>query len=186
LKEKVEGIPYMRNRFEGAFAPDEAGTRYEIIEALAILFDIEKTGKKCEFTDVDKKYKENVELFFGADIIAGYPDGTFGGEKGITRAEFVKILYVMLKLEDAQSSDETFSDINGHWGEKYIKGFVKEGYISGYPDGTFKPDNNITRAEIVTIINRIIKAEAKDTLTANDVPDKHWAYEEIKKAALEN
>ena len=64
--------------------------------------------------------------------------------------------------------------------------FVKQGYIKGYPDKTFRPDNNITRAEVVTIINRVIGAAEKDITVCEDVSENHWAYDDIKKAMIGN
>ena len=77
-----------------------------------------------------------------------------------------------------------FSDIEGHWAEDDIVKFFNKGYIHGYPDGTFKPDKNITRAEAVTIINNIINAAEKESTVSDDVNEAHWAYSEIKKAIL--
>ena len=129
------------------------------------------------FSDVDEKYSDLVKLFTGASIIDGYEDQTFRGDKGITRAELVKILSIMLKTE--KSSEKTnFIDIEGHWAEEYINAFAASKYILGYPDGSFKPDNNISRAEFVVIINRIIKLTAEPTENLTDI-EKHWAYNEI-------
>ena len=84
----------------------------------------------------------------------------------------------MLKV-DVSSKESNFTDIKGHWAEEYINSFVELKYILGYPDGTFKPDNNISRAEFVVIINRIIKLSADPTKNLTDVDDTHWAYNEI-------
>ena len=61
---------------------------------------------------------------------------------------------------------------------QYINAFAASEYILGYPDGSFKPDNNISRAEFVVIINRITKLTAEPTENLTDI-EKHWAYNEI-------
>lgn len=154
-------------------------TRYEILSALDKLFDIEDMGIQSGFTDVAPKYSDIVNKFTGAKLIEGYPDNTFKGDAGITRAEFVKILCDMLK--PAQDGTEHFSDISGHWAQRYINSFYQLDLIKGYPDGTFKPDNSITRAEAITILNKMAKIEGiqpEDDFIP-DVSDSHWAYKTI-------
>ena len=77
-------------------------------------------------------------------IITGYPDGTFKPNKPITRAEFAAIA---ARFDETQSGKSaTFSDVIGHWAAKEIGIAYYNDWIKGYPDGTFKPDQNITRA----------------------------------------
>lgn len=178
LKENAEEIQYIEVT-DNRFNPDEAMSRYEILSALNNLFDIENLNVKSEFTDVDNKYLPLVDLFVGAGIIEGYPNDSFRGDSGITRAEFVKVLSIML---NAEVSDETvFDDISGHWCEKYINGFVTLGWLRGYPDGSFRPDNMITKAEVITVLNRIANknTEDADPIVFDDVLDNHWAYGDI-------
>ena len=72
-------------------------------------------------------------------------------------------------------------DISGHWTETQIKEWANIGYISGYPDGTFLPDNSITRAEFLTLVNKIFKFENKTNINFIDVRPDYWAYSEIQK-----
>ncbi len=72
-------------------------------------------------------------------------------------------------------------DISGHWAETQIKEWANIGYISGYPDGTFLPDNSITRAEFLTLVNKIFKFENKININFIDVRPDYWAYSEIQK-----
>lgn len=72
-------------------------------------------------------------------------------------------------------------DISGHWAETQIKEWANIGYISGYPDGTFLPDNSITRAEFLTLVNKIFKFENKTNINFIDVRPDYWAYSEIQK-----
>ena len=83
---------------------------------------------------------------------------------------------------------KSFSDTKGHWAEKTIKYCVDKGYISGYPDGTFKPNKPITKAEYYTITNLTnpdkVNSEATAENTFKDVNEKDWFYEEVQKGIL--
>lgn len=76
----------------------------------------------------------------------------------------------------------TFSDIEGHWAKGWIEKAVKLGFVSGYEDGTFKPDRTITRAEFSKLINNAIHTEKKASLSFSDVNNKEWFYEEVQKS----
>jgi len=97
------------------------------------------------------KYEYAVTLLNGLGIINGYPDGTFKPGNPITRAEYTVIADKLAKLELEDGSGR-FNDIALHWGEKYIETAAKNGLLSGYPDGTFRPDNLVTYAESLTIL----------------------------------
>ncbi len=107
------------------------------------------------YTDVasDAWYNTAVSTMTKAGIVDGYPDGTFRPDAPITRAEMAKIISLFAKLDKGESR---FSDIAGHWAEAYIKLAAGNGWIAGYPDGTFGPQRNITRAETATMINRVL------------------------------
>ena len=107
------------------------------------------------YTDVafDAWYNTAVPTMTKAGIVDGYPDGTFRPDAPITRAEMAKIISLFAKLDKSESR---FSDIAGHWAEAYIRLAAGNGWIAGYPDGTFGPQRNITRAETATMINRVL------------------------------
>ena len=107
------------------------------------------------YTDVasDAWYNTAVSTMAKAGIVDGYPDGTFRPDAPITRAEMAKIISLFAKLDKSESR---FSDIAGHWAEAYIRLAAGNGWIAGYPDGTFGPQRNITRAETATMINRVL------------------------------
>lgn len=76
-----------------------------------------------------------------------------------------------------------FDDINNHWANKEIKSFIDKGYINGYPeDGTFRPENPITRAEFVKIVNKAFGYTQTTSISFNDVPSGQWYYQEVEKA----
>lgn len=111
--------------------------------------------------------------------IAGYPDHTFRPAKSMTRAEAAAILARLCKLTGADSTKPDFKDADG-WYNAAINDVVKAGYMKGYPDGSFKPDQPITRAEFAVILSHVLKDETapnpfKDTAG-------HWAKDAIDKA----
>lgn len=107
------------------------------------------------YTDVasDAWYNTAVSTMTKAGIVDGYPDGTFRPDAPITRAEMAKIISLFAKLDKSESR---FSDIAGHWAEAYIRLAAGNGWIAGYPNGTFGPQRDITRAETATMINRVL------------------------------
>lgn len=114
-----------------------------------------------KFSDLETSHWAFEAINYLADnfILNGYLDATFKPENNITRAEFAKIIVSATETleNDATSS---FGDVsNEHWSYSYISTAYKLGYITGYPDGTFKPEAKITRADICTIVNRVLKAE---------------------------
>ena len=108
------------------------------------------------YSDVNRGdwFNNAVSTLSNAGIISGYPDGTFRPNAPITRAEMSKIIALFAKLN---KSEDRFNDIVGHWAEAYIKLAAGNGWIAGYPDGSFKPQQNITRAETMTMINRVLE-----------------------------
>lgn len=109
-----------------------------------------------DYTDVNSGdwYNNAISTLSNAGIITGYPDGTFRPNASITRAEMAKIIAVFAKLD---TKTDRFTDINGHWAEAYIRLAAGNDWIEGYPDSTFKPQQSITRAETMTMINRVLE-----------------------------
>ena len=122
-------------------------------------------------------------------LIKGYPDGTFKPEKSITRAEFAAMATRFANLFGGGL--QGFVDVPyTHWANDVIAKAASAGWVSGYPDGTFKPENKITRAEVVSITNRMLTRRAdKDFITKHrsailwftDTPT-HWAFYDIAEA----
>ena len=122
-------------------------------------------------------------------IVKGYPDGDFKPEASITRAEFAAMA---ARFADLQEGDKTFSDLDSsHWAYDVVSKAASAGWISGYPDGTFKADNPITRAEVVTITNKMLNRKAdQDFVDRNldkllsfiDLNKDYWAYYPIVEA----
>ena len=169
---------------DGTFKPDQAITRYEMLEALDRVLAIEEVPASLELTDVSEEYKALVDKYIGAGIIEGHDDGTFGGEQGLTRAEFVKIMAIVLGTGESEAGSE-YSDCAGHWADGWIATFTTAGYLYGNGDGTFEPDREMTRAEFTAIVNRIVgKRTTSVPPVFDDVPSSHWAYKDIMSAYL--
>lgn len=185
LKADAASIRYMAPVSETSFAPERPATRYEVVEALYALLDFQNIADMDRFPDVDDAHKAMVNALAQTPILDGYPDGTFGGANNITRAEFVKMMSVAAGMKIGENIGTGFSDVTGHWGQAYIAAFVDASLIYGYPDGTFKPDNNVTRAEVVAIINRVIGTEKADAAAQrfDDLTREHWAYGDIMAVA---
>jgi hypothetical protein len=137
------------------------------------------TSRFADVTD-DAWYSQSVKYLTNVGIIRGYPEGDFRPDNPITRAEFATLISGFDNLEE--SDENSFTDIDGHWAVGYINSAAAKGWVSGYPDGTFRPEANLTRAEIVTVINRMLvrAIEAPDipawAPTYNDITDEHWGY----------
>lgn len=108
------------------------------------------------YTDVsaDKWYNNPVSTMSRLGIIKGYPDGTFRPNDPITRAEFAAIAARFDEHKAAKLA--SFTDIYGHWAISEISLAYENGWIKGYNDGTFRPNRNITRAEAMALINRVL------------------------------
>ncbi len=187
---------------DGTFLPDRNMTRAEAAAIFARNIADRKgeniSNGKSSFTDVNTKlwYNNSIAYLKKYNIISGYTDGTFRPEEQITRAEFVTMcmrFYDM--LDDITVSDKNiFNDVpKSHWAAVYICNAIAMKWIEGYADGTFKPDSNITRAEVVAIVNRVLD-HTGDTEYVNknisavnkfmDLKDKsYWAFYEILEAA---
>lgn len=122
---------------------------------------------------------------FNAPYINGYPDGSFGKKKPITRAEMATIFARILKLDLSEPGEEIYDDVtNDIWYYKYVQAVSNEGIFSGYPDGSFRPNQPITHAEMATVFSKYwakknVVISAK-TAGYNDI-DGHWAEVHINR-----
>ena len=116
----------------------------------------ENLTKTNRYSDVAATswYNTAVSTLSSMGIITGYPDGTFRPNAAITRAEFAAIAARF--DNDGDKTAAKFSDIATHWAKDEISIAYNNGWITGYPDGTFGPQRDITRAETATMINRVI------------------------------
>ena len=141
------------------------------------------------YADVPSDHWANtaISTMTGLGIVQGYNSTTFEPSAPITRAQFAAIC---ARFDTGKSSGtQTFTDIKGHWAEKYIERAAELGWIKGFEDGTFRPDTYITRAQAMTMINRVlnrIPEDASDLLPDMNVwPDCNpgdWFYLAVQEA----
>lgn len=117
-------------------------------------------------SDIDEyEYAESIEFLYDGSILDGYNDGTFKPENKINRAEFTKVVInSVYDIEDLEGlSDDCFPDVKSEdWFSPYVCLAQEEGIIQGYPDGTFKPGNDITQAEALKIIYESFYGDIQD------------------------
>lgn len=90
------------------------------------------------------------------------------------------VLYIVFSLTGLAFA--AVSDIRGHWAEQEINDWVDRGYITGYPDGTFRPNQSITRAEFITLVNKSFGFHQKAKISFSDVSPASWYYNEVAAA----
>ncbi|MGO4545123.1 S-layer homology domain-containing protein [Paenibacillus sp. 2TAB23] len=140
------------------------------------------------FTDTASHWAfKDIGIASRLQIIEGFQDGGFKPNASVTRAEFSVMIVRAFGLSKA-STGTSFSDLDSqNWSSTYIESLASSGIINGYEDGTFKPNHEITRAEMLTVISRIVNLKA---LSQNDAPaefsdisDEYWAKAAIEEAA---
>ena len=191
---KTDHFAYVIGYPDGTVHPNGQITRAEVATIFfRLLRDEVRDGAfttSNSYSDVayGKWYNNPISTMSALGIITGYPDGTFKPNKPITRAEFAAIA---ARFDETQSGKSaTFSDVIGHWAAKEIGIAYYNDWIKGYPDGTFKPDQNITRAEAMTLINRVLERKPEspaDLLTnmnkwTDNMDTSKWYYLDVQEA----
>ena len=142
---------------DGSVRPNGSITRAEAAAMLARLLNIEAIGSaaKPQFTDTESSwYNKAINAVVFRGIMKGYPDGRFRPNAPITRAEFTQMIST---IDNKPYGVAPFADVPGHWAERAIGSEYQAKRITGYPDGLFRPDANITRAEAAVILNKIFE-----------------------------
>lgn len=190
----TDHFAYIVGYGNGEVQPQNSITRAEVA---AIFFRLLEDGIRNEnfthqndFSDVaaDAWYCSSVSTLSKMGIIAGYPDGTFRPNAPITRAEFAAIATRFDNNGD--KTPVSFTDIIGHWAEGEITVAANHGWVSGYGDNTFRPQNQITRAETMSLVNRVLKRLPEtsadllpDMITWTDNADtSSWYYLPVQEA----
>ncbi len=149
--------------------------------------DTHDSSRRGDIDVPDKDYDKAI-IPYSLRYISGYPDGTFRPANTITRAEMATIFTKLLELEYVEAQGPSpFSDTAGHWAEDYIIKIADYGLLAGYPDGTFRPEGKMKRAEIASIINKYweVKGFVPNTEDAN-ISDMHSHWAEKLVLALYN
>ena len=173
---------------DGTFKPDGSITRAEAATIIANMFDAETADVSVlsRFSDVGMEHWAVNSLAFvvSKGYMKGDSAGIFRPDEPISRAEFVQLLMNLNIAEDNDGEPKVFSDVAGHWAENAIDVMSRNGSVNGYPDGTFKAENSVTRAEAVTMLSKLFKRS--DEWNGNeafvDVTADHWAYKYIMNA----
>lgn len=193
---------YVIGRPNNLFEPESPITRAEVATIFARLFadynEDNLISKDTSFKDVGENewFTKYISRCEDENIIFGY-EGYFRPSDNITRAEFAAICVRFFENRSDSTikpADIAFTDFNSsHWAYETIRKAYANGYVAGYPDGTLRADNTITRAEAVTIVNRMLeRIPDKEYIDNNlhklidfiDVRDNtYWAYYEIFEAA---
>ena len=191
-----EHIQYLSGYGEGLFGPTDAMTRAQAAQMFYNLLLEKDIPITTSFTDVDEGewYAQAVHVLASLGILNGVGDGRFEPQRWITRAEFTAIAMRFAKL-DTNGSD-IFPDVNREdWFYDQVVCAVQYGWINGYADGTFRPDNTITRAEVTAIANRMLGRSAdqdyiddhqQELTQFTDVSPYYWAYYDIMEAVNEH
>ena len=182
---------YMNGKGNGKFAPDASMTRAEAAQMFYNLLKNKTADQNVQFTDVAATawYSNAVSTLAARGVINGVGDNKFAPEKTISRAEFTAIAVRLAKSNAA--ADTKFADVSANaWYSDAVRTAISYGWITGYSDNTFRPNNRITRAEVVTVVNRMLarscdktSADSESIKNFSDVTKTHWAFYNIAEAA---
>ncbi|GKS09301.1 hypothetical protein YDYSY3_03010 [Paenibacillus chitinolyticus] len=186
-----EHKPYMEGYPDGTFQPGKGISRAELAAILARLFANETSAAaQNPFADVPATHwaSQYVTAVFGGKLMDGYPDGKFNPERILTRAEMATIL-VKLKQLPAVQGASAFTDVQGHWAAENIRKAEKAGLLTGFEDGTFRPDQALTRAQAVVIFNKLLGRQPESVPAGipqawSDVPAGFWGYKDVTEASV--
>ena len=192
---RTDHFAFLVGYTDGTFGPERDMTRAEVTTMFARLLtekiEADKTYPNT-FVDVPKghwaaNYIGYMQQF---GIIMGYSDGSFHPDAPVTRAEFAAIASRFEKLTEGSKS---FTDVpDTFWAARYINFAATRGWVTGYSDGTFKPNEPITRAEVAAVTCRLLERSAdqsyirthlKELRTFSDMAERHWAYLYVMEAA---
>ena len=193
VKETFTHKAYISGYPDGTVRPMGNITRAEAATMIARLLEIEDTASpaKPAFTDTPSEwYNKYINAAVEKGLMKGYPEGTFKPNAPITRAEFT---YMISVIDKKDKGAVPFADVKGHWAEDAIGREFAAGRIAGYPDGSFRPDANITRAEAAKILNRVFERSYDDKSTEksedtvrikmfSDLPTDFWGYDDMIEA----
>ena len=183
----IKGYPDNSMRPSGNITRAEVATIfYRLIES----GDKENAIPRAVFSDIksDVWYSKAVTYLYDCGIISGYEDGTFRPNNPITRAEIAKIACMFDDI-NAPGENKFIDVLETYWAFAYIASATDKGWIIGYAGGTFRPEENATRAEMVSLINRVLDRRVKlenilpQVHEWNDMQSGHWAYTDMIEAA---
>jgi len=165
--------------------PSEAKLEYDLNSVLPpIRVNLHEVGKidDAPFSDIKGiEAEEYIRHLHDAGIVNGMPDGTFLPESPISRAEFVVMTVKALGIEGKSEKINGFVDIDKHWAKDYILLAAEKGLISGYEDGTVRPDKTITVAEVSSILARAFSYKTVKNGIYSKIKQDKWYSASVKK-----
>lgn len=185
---RTDHLAFLSGYANGTFEPDRNMTRAEVTTMFARLLTEKMAADQTysnTFSDVAKSHwaANYIGYMQQFGIITGYADGSFRPDASVTRAEFAAIAS---RFEALTEGTKSFSDVpSSHWAAKYINFAATRGWVNGYADGTFRPNNSITRAEVAAVTCRLLERNADQSYIRShlselraftDVSESHWAY----------
>ncbi|MFS0859093.1 S-layer homology domain-containing protein [Paenibacillus taichungensis] len=184
----LKAHPYIQGYTDGSFRPERNVTRAEMTTIITRILGASTLEGSHEFTDVTSSHWAQAAISAAAQSgsVQGYTDGSFKPDQAITRAEMAVVLQPLLTSAQMTTAPTAFTDVNEHWAQQAVEQLSSAGVVTGYKDGTFRPSQPITRAEAVTMLNKLIGLQAETNAAGHwsDVPATHWAYEAIEAASI--
>ncbi len=190
-------IGYINGYPDGSVQPEGDITREEITSILYRITNhqYEKpfvaTGDAFPDVEVSRWSAHDIEYMADKEIVYGYPDGEFKPSRNLSRAEFAALIFRFTGIEKANIKNP-FTDLDEiHWAYNEILALTNSGLIEGYPDKTYKPENNITRAEVMTVINKLLGRKPLESYVKslefnpyNDLYEDTWYYVTVLEATI--
>ncbi|QJD86852.1 S-layer homology domain-containing protein [Cohnella herbarum] len=189
-KQAAANKAYMIGFKDGTFRPDKEMTRAEMAMILYNLSGVGASTHDLAYPDVSGKHWAGTAIGYASasGLMKGAPDGRFNPDRPITRAEMAIIVLRLKAAAATEAATAAFSDTAGHWAEASIRQAQAAGYMNGYKDGAFRPEQTLTRSEAVTIVNRVLNREPLTTNDGkwSDVPAGYWAFGAIQAATIDH
>ena len=189
--------PYVQGMGDGTFHPGDSLSRNQAAKMLVSASEAKLADAlDCPFGDVPGWARAYVATAYNRGYMRGYTDGTFRGQNRISRAEFVAMLAQYLKAENVSlepTTDASFTDVpkdGDAWYTQSVYLLANAGIITGYKDGTFRPQANVNRAEAVVMLNRLFgrtdsaPSWATTSSLYSDVSTSYWGFSAITEASV--
>lgn len=195
--EHITHISYIKGYPDGSVKPEGNITREEVTAILYRMRDkkydkpFSSTGTVFSDVNSDRWSVTDIEFMASENVVLGYPDGEFKPVKHLTRAEFAALIYRFCRLNESDEENK-FTDLSSdHWAYDEIMSLLSKGLIQGYEDRTFKPEKDITRAEVITVVNKILGrkplpsyVKSLDFNPFNDLETEKWYYTDVLEATV--
>ena len=190
-------IGYINGYPDGSVKPDGEITREEMAAVLYRITNHEyekpfvATGEAFPDVTMSRWSAHDIEYMTDKDVIYGYPDGEFKPANNLTRAEFATLICRFAKLEDTDEEID-FPDMSTqHWAYDYVARLAASGLMQGYEDGTYRPEREITRAEVMTVVNKLLGRKPSEPYVKslgynpyNDIDKDKWHYVTVLEATI--